>query len=397
MRIIAVDWSGASAGATSKMWLAEVDSGELIRLESGRDRTDLIAHLIAEARKDPDLVVGLDFAFSFPEWFATTTCEAASIEDVWSVVSKRGEEWLDACEPPFWGRRKGPRPDVPAAFRRTEQAASEPTGSQPKSVFQIGGPGHVGTGSIRGMPHLSNLRAAGFSIWPFHDVSIPLVVEIYPRLLTGPVTKSNAAARAAYLRDDFPEIPPKLETLAATSEDAFDAAVSAVVMARHADELRALTGATDPTELLEGRIWWPEEVRGPVSPQARPEQSDYPFCAVDVDALVQESRHSVALRDRYPVSPGHTLVVPRTHVASVYDLTPAAQADLWDLVAAVRAELSRTHEPDGFNIGINDGPSAGQTVGHAHIHVIPRYEGDVRDPRGGIRWVIPERAPYWDR
>lgn len=69
---------------------------------------------------------------------------------------------------------------------------------------------------------------------------------------------------------------------------------------------------------------------------------------------------------------------------------------LWELVAAVRSELSERREPDGFNIGINDGAPAGQTVDHAHIHVIPRYSGDAEDPRGGIRWVIPERAPHWD-
>lgn len=123
---------------------------------------------------------------------------------------------------------------------------------------------------------------------------------------------------------------------------------------------------------------------------------DCPFCAVDPDALVAESRHGLVVPDRYPVSPGHTLVVPRRHVTSLYDLSPAARADLWELVAAARSELSERLEPDGFNIGINDGSAAGQTVGHAHIHLIPRYKGDVEDPRGGIRWVIPERAPYWD-
>ena len=122
-----------------------------------------------------------------------------------------------------------------------------------------------------------------------------------------------------------------------------------------------------------------------------------PFCGVDSDSILRESGHGYALRDRYPVSPGHTLIVPTEHVATLYDLPRKAQADLWELVATTRASLAEELDPDGFNIGVNDGAAAGQTVAHAHIHVIPRYDGDVDDPRGGIRWVIPERAAYWDR
>ena len=121
-----------------------------------------------------------------------------------------------------------------------------------------------------------------------------------------------------------------------------------------------------------------------------------PFCSRiasgDVTAV---SEHAVAFPDGFPVSRGHTLVVPRRHVPSVYDLTEAEQADVWRLAARVRARLAAELAPAGFNVGLNDGPAAGQTVPHAHVHVIPRYEGDVPDPRGGVRWVIPERAPYW--
>ena len=93
---------------------------------------------------------------------------------------------------------------------------------------------------------------------------------------------------------------------------------------------------------------------------------------------------------------GHTLVVPRRHVASVFDLAPEEYAALWALVAAVRARLAASTGADGFTIGVNDGVAAGQTVGHAHVHVIPRRAGDVGDPRGGVRWVLPERAGYWN-
>ena len=104
---------------------------------------------------------------------------------------------------------------------------------------------------------------------------------------------------------------------------------------------------------------------------------------------------SIAVADRYPVAEGHTLVIPRKHVASVYDLTIQEQNAVWDLVRIVRERLLGELKPDGFNIGVNDGVAAGQTVPHAHVHVIPRRAGDVPDARGGIRWIIPYKAPYW--
>ena len=101
------------------------------------------------------------------------------------------------------------------------------------------------------------------------------------------------------------------------------------------------------------------------------------------------------MEDAYPLAPGHLLVVPTRHVESLFSLSPEDQTALWALVAEARELLIEELRPDGFNIGVNDGAAAGQTVAHAHVHVIPRREGDVPDPRGGIRWVIPDRAPYW--
>ena len=109
-----------------------------------------------------------------------------------------------------------------------------------------------------------------------------------------------------------------------------------------------------------------------------------------------ESIHAVAIEDEYPLSRGHTLVVPRRHVASVYDLSSEEQADVWALAERVRSDLVGSVAPDGFTIGVNDGTAAGQTIPHAHVHVIPRFAGDVPDPRGGVRWVIPSKAPYWN-
>lgn len=104
---------------------------------------------------------------------------------------------------------------------------------------------------------------------------------------------------------------------------------------------------------------------------------------------------AIVIRDAYPVSPGHTLVVPARHVASFFDTTPGERTAMLDLLDAAKRQLQVEFDPAGYNIGVNDGAAAGQTVGHLHIHLIPRYPGDQPDPRGGVRWVIPERADYW--
>ena len=123
--------------------------------------------------------------------------------------------------------------------------------------------------------------------------------------------------------------------------------------------------------------------------------STCPFCLLANERVWMQSRSALAFQDAYPVTPGHTLVVPRNHAPSVFDLPPADQQDLWNLVAAARGVLKKELGVTAFNIGINDGMAAGQTVPHAHIHIIPRGDGDVDDPRGGIRWVIPQKAKYW--
>jgi diadenosine tetraphosphate (Ap4A) HIT family hydrolase len=120
-----------------------------------------------------------------------------------------------------------------------------------------------------------------------------------------------------------------------------------------------------------------------------------PFFPLDASRMVHRALGCMAFYDAYPVSVGHTLVVPEEYVASIFELPVDRQADLWAVVADVREILRQRHSPNGFNIGINDGTAAGQTISHAHIHIIPRYRDDVPDPRGGIRWVIPEKAQYW--
>jgi diadenosine tetraphosphate (Ap4A) HIT family hydrolase/HKD family nuclease len=119
-----------------------------------------------------------------------------------------------------------------------------------------------------------------------------------------------------------------------------------------------------------------------------------PFCAPDAERIFHAGRLVLGLWDRFPVSPGHALLIPKRHVASWFDATLAERAELVEAVEAARAAIQSLHAPDGFNLGVNVGEAGGQTVPHLHLHVIPRYRGDVADPRGGVRHVLPERANY---
>lgn len=102
-----------------------------------------------------------------------------------------------------------------------------------------------------------------------------------------------------------------------------------------------------------------------------------------------------AIPDAYPVSDGHTLIIPKRHIVSLFDATADEVKALFSLMKTVRQKLLQIYVPDGFNIGVNDGQAAGQTVMHLHIHLIPRYQGDTQEPRGGIRWLMPAKACYW--
>ena len=116
----------------------------------------------------------------------------------------------------------------------------------------------MGTGSIRGWPVLARLRREGFAIWPFDDARTPLVVEVYPRACTGAVVKTDIGQRAALLDRRYPRLDPALRELAIAGDDAFDAAVTALVMAAHGDALTMLTTPEDPAAHLEGWVWVPE-------------------------------------------------------------------------------------------------------------------------------------------
>ena len=236
------------------------------------------------------MVGGFDFSFSYPAWFLREL-GIASAPEFWRVVAEgQGERWLHSdCEDGrFWGRagsrRHGKKPEefcgehAHRMLRRAETvlkvraemkdplAVARIAGSAPKSVFQIGGAGAVGTASLRGMPGLLTLREAGFRIWPFDGPELrraPMVVEIYTRLMTGPVTKSSEVARTAYLAKKRKENPlyaglsHGVIAKARGSEDAFDALVTAMVMVEHRVEFSRLRRTEDEVFRMEGRTWVP--------------------------------------------------------------------------------------------------------------------------------------------
>ena len=298
-RVVGVDWSGDQGpGQRKKIWAAvwtaasgsssSSNEGTVV-LESGRSRVELVEWLVELARETPRMVVGFDFSFSYPAWFLREM-GIASAPDFWRVVAEgQGERWLhrDCEDVRFWGRvgpqRHGKKPaefrgeHAHRMLRRAETvlkvraeiadplAAARIAGIAPKSVFQIGGAGAVGTASLRGMPGLLRLREAGFRIWPYDAPSRkePLVVEIYTRLMTGAVTKSSEVARTAYLakkrRENvlFAGLSRGVMAKAKGSEDAFDALVTAMVMVEHRREFARLRRTEDEVFRMEGQTWVP--------------------------------------------------------------------------------------------------------------------------------------------
>ena len=246
------------------------------------------------------MVVGIDCCFSFPAWFL----EELGCADVFSfwrrVANGDGERWLTrhrsdlpqdaARDVRFWGApHKRPAhfggDGFRTMFRHTDwdnkiaqalaggdlERAAKMKGITPKSPFQIGGSGSVGTGSLRAMPMLLRLHEAGWRVWPFQDAALspegagprPALVEMYTRLMTGAVAKSNALARKRYLAlrrlEDplFRHVGRAVLKKAEVSEDAFDALISTLEMVRHAGEFVGLRATRDPVLRLEGITWRP--------------------------------------------------------------------------------------------------------------------------------------------
>ncbi len=264
-QVIAIDWSGAASKAAQRRGIetavCDVSTGEVV-LQGGRLRIEVEQTLREIAIAGSSVIAGLDFSFSYPAWFLRELgCDSAPA--LWAVAASRGEPWLREPHGHFWGRRKGSGPPAShrgpqwLGFRQCEREA--PAGKRlPLSSFQIGGAGAVGTGTLRGMPMLGRLRETGWSVWPFDPPRLPMLVEIYPRLLTGPVVKSSAAARASYLEQPrYAGLPPPVCAAAVASEDAFDAVVSALLMREHSQAFPQLEQARDEQTRLEGAIWKP--------------------------------------------------------------------------------------------------------------------------------------------
>lgn len=119
-----------------------------------------------------------------------------------------------------------------------------------------------------------------------------------------------------------------------------------------------------------------------------------PFCSVPKGKILVESEFFILRYDEYPVSNGHVLVIPKRHITSLFDLTEQEFLDLHHFIQRARVLSYQIYDPDGFNIGVNDGSAAGQTIEHLHIHIIPRYVGDVEHPAGGIRHLMPNKVEY---
>jgi len=294
-RIVAVDWSGRvdTAGQRRHIWAGVWSAGK-VTLEAGRTREQLVEWLIAMAHETPRMVVSLDCCFSFPAWFlAEHGC--GTVFEFWRKVAEgQGERWLAReCEEiardvRFWGAPHK-RPEefcgenlhrsmrftdmdnkiTPKMLEGDPERAAKVRGITPKSPFQIGGSGSVGTGSLRAMPFLLQMWRAGFRVWPYESSGLnlakpkPLLVEMYTRLMTGAVKKSNAEARKVYLaakkKTDavYAGLSRGVIAKALGSEDAFDALVSCLEMVRWRDEFAGLKATRDAALRLEGITWRP--------------------------------------------------------------------------------------------------------------------------------------------
>lgn len=118
------------------------------------------------------------------------------------------------------------------------------------------------------------------------------------------------------------------------------------------------------------------------------------FCGMNSERVIYENSHVYAIKDGYPVTKGHTLIITKRHISNYFDLTAFEKQSIDEAIMHLKQELDQQYHPDGYNIGINNGEAAGQTIMHLHVHLIPRYKGDMENPRGGVRGVIPEKQQY---
>ncbi len=265
-----MDWSGARSGAERKIWLAEVRGGEVIRLQNGRSRAAVTQELVEcaqdAARTDERAVIGLDFGFAFPAWYARHA-GWTDARDSWKAFPQtRVDALLREPEFPFWGRGgQRTRPPELGSERMPSLRATERELEGPRafSVFQLVGAGAVGTATLRGMTTLDRLAEAGACIWPFMKDAGgagAVVIEIWPRVFAPGVNKSNADARLLHARGlrAWARSVNAFEAQLAESDDAFDAFVSACAMWDSRVPLSQLPAARDAEQRVEGCIWRPD-------------------------------------------------------------------------------------------------------------------------------------------
>jgi hypothetical protein len=246
--------------------VALVEDG-IVRRVRGCSRAAAADLIVDAAAHDPELVVGLDFSFSMPAWWLAA-CGISAPAELWGD-GDRLEGWLARCEPPFWGRPGRRRP--PAGDRDPLRLTERCAPGHPASVFQIGGAGAVGTASLRGMPTLHRLRAAGVAIWPFDPWRPPVAVEVWPRMAIGALVKSRPEARRSWVASQGDQLRPAAAAAALASADALDAAAAGLWLARLQDRPHdghewSLARA-DPLARLEG---WIAGVAHPTAPGGRP-------------------------------------------------------------------------------------------------------------------------------
>jgi diadenosine tetraphosphate (Ap4A) HIT family hydrolase len=120
------------------------------------------------------------------------------------------------------------------------------------------------------------------------------------------------------------------------------------------------------------------------------------FCTLAAEKILAENDQAVWVYDIHPITPGHSLIIPKRHFRTFFEATPNEREAILSLLAGARERMSKDHAPSGYNIGIDEGPAAGQVTAHLSVHLIPRYSGDGGYTRGGLRWVIPDKADhYW--
>lgn len=259
---IGVDWSGSAdpARSAAAIWAAVVREGRLVALHTGLTREAVVGLLCEEVLLEPETVVGLDFCFSVPAWYARER-GWRSVGEVWRWAARWEEAGGDlaALGPPFWGPGVGPSPGLgDAALRETDRAARRP-GAVPRSVFAVAGRGSVGAQSLRGMPALLRLADAGVAIWPFDRPRLPMAVEVFPRRTARDLRPDLARlAGDAFRRELVAGLPDAAvgdhRATIAGNQDAFDAVVAAWGLDRDADRLAALGHPDDPVTRIEGRI-----------------------------------------------------------------------------------------------------------------------------------------------